>query len=53
MFIPLSKLAHAALGYKSLQNDFFYVGKDTIETYGIEKQYLKPIFMLRDLDSTK
>ena len=34
------ELAHAALGYKSLQNDFFYVGKNTIETYGIEKQYL-------------
>jgi len=53
MFVPLSELAHAALGYKSLQNDFFYVGKDTIETYGIEKQYLKPIFKLRDLDSAK
>ena len=53
MFVPLSELAHAALGYKSLQNDFFYVGKDTIETYGIEKEYLKPIFMLRDLDAAK
>ncbi|HEY0307839.1 MAG TPA: hypothetical protein VGB94_06750 [Acidobacteriaceae bacterium] len=53
MFVSLSELAHAALGYKSLQNNFFYVGKDTIETYGIEKQYLKPIFMLRDLDSAK
>jgi hypothetical protein len=29
------------------------VGKDTIETYGIEKRYLRPIFMLRDLDSAK
>jgi hypothetical protein len=51
MFVPLSEIAHATLGYKSLQNDFFYVGKDTIQTYGIEKHYLKPIFMLKDFDS--
>jgi hypothetical protein len=53
MFAPLSDLAHASLGYKSLQNDFFYLGKDTIETYGIEKQFLKPIFMLKDFTSAK
>ena len=53
MFVPLSDLAHASLGYKSLQNDFFYLGKDTIETYGIEKQYLKPIFMLKDFNGAK
>ena len=53
MFVPLSEIAHASLGYKSLQNDFFYVGKDTVETYGIEKHYLKPIFMLKDFTSAK
>jgi hypothetical protein len=52
MFVPLSDVAHATLGYKSLQNDFFYVGKETIDTYGIEKQYLKPIFMLKDFDAS-
>ena len=49
MFIKLAEIAKATLGYKSLQNNFFYIGKDTIATYGIESQYLKPLFMLRDL----
>lgn len=53
MFVPLSELAHAALGYKSLQNDFFYISKDVIDTYGIEKDYLKPIYMLRDLEGSQ
>lgn len=51
MFVRLSGLARATLGYKSLQNDFFYLGKETIDTYGIEKQYLKPLFMLKDFDA--
>lgn len=51
MFVPLGNLATVSLGYKSLQNNFFYVNKATIDTYGIEKTYLIPIFMLRDLDS--
>ena len=53
MFVPLSELARASLGYKSLQNDFFYVSKATIDTYGIEADFLKPIFMLRDLKATR
>jgi hypothetical protein len=52
MFIKLAEIAKATLGYKSLQNNFFYIGKDTIATYGIESQYLKPLFMLRDLNAT-
>ena len=51
MFKPLGHIATVSLGYKSLQNDFFYVNKATIDTYGIEKKYLVPIFMLRDLSS--
>ena len=50
MFVPLSDLATVALGFKSLQNDFYYVNKPTIETYGIEKRYLTPILMLKALD---
>jgi hypothetical protein len=50
MFTTLGSIAKVSLGYKSLQNDFFYVNKATIDTYGIEKAYLIPIFMLRDLD---
>lgn len=53
MFVPLSELAHASLGYKSLQNEFFYVGQHTIDTYGIEPQFLKPIYMLRDLKASR
>jgi hypothetical protein len=52
MFTRLSSLATVSLGYKSLQNDFFYVNKATIDTYGIEKAYLVPILMLRDLNSS-
>ena len=52
MFVPLSHVAHVTLGYKSLQNDFFYLGQDTIDTYRIEPKYLRPILMLRDLDAT-
>lgn len=50
-FVPLDSLAEVSLGFKSLQNNFFYVSEATIETYKIEKRFLKPILMLRDLDS--
>jgi len=50
MFTQLSNIATVSLGYKSLQNNFFYVNKATIDTYGIEKKYLVPMLMLRDLD---
>lgn len=50
MFVELSKIANVSLGYKSLQNSFFYLNEATIETYGVEKKYLLPILMLRNLD---
>jgi hypothetical protein len=50
MFIALSSIARASLGYKSLQNNFFYLNEPTIDTYGVEKKYLTPILMLRDLN---
>jgi hypothetical protein len=53
MFTELRNIATVSLGYKSLQNDFFYVNKATIETYRIEKSYLVPILMLRDLDGSQ
>ena len=52
MFVQLAEIATARLGYKSLQNGFFYVNQATIDTYGIEAKYLTPILMLRDLDAT-
>jgi hypothetical protein len=53
MFTTLRTLGTVSLGYKSLQNDFFYVNKATASTYGIEKKYLVPMLMLRDLDTTQ
>ncbi len=50
MFTDLHKVATVSLGYKSLQNDFFYVNKATIDTYGVEKKFLVPMLMLKDLD---
>lgn len=53
MFTTLQTLANVSLGYKSLQNDFFYVNNATASTYGIEKKYLVPMLMLKDLDPSK
>lgn len=47
----LGQLARVSLGFKSLQNQFFYVSKETVARYGIEKTYLKPIFRLGDLEA--
>ncbi len=49
MFVALEELAQVSLGYKSLQNDFFYVNAATIDSYGIEERYVIPMLMLRDL----
>jgi hypothetical protein len=53
MFTELGKIATVKLGYKSLQNNFFYVNKATIDTYGIERKFLVPMLVLRDLDISK
>jgi hypothetical protein len=49
--VRLGELAQVSLGYKSLQNDFFYLNRATISTYGIENRYLTPIVLFRDLDA--
>jgi hypothetical protein len=49
----LSDLAEVHLGYKSLQNEFFYLSKDTIDQFGIEKDYLRDMFLLPDFDTQK
>jgi hypothetical protein len=46
----LSEIAEIGLGFKSLQNSFFYVDKATIEHFSIEKQFLRSIFTMKDLD---
>lgn len=53
MFTTLQSIANVSLGYKSLQNNFFYVNKATATTYGIENKFLIPILMLKDLDAQK
>lgn len=50
MFVPLSELGKVSLGFKSLQNSFYYVNEATINTYGIESKYLTPILMRRAMD---
>ena len=47
--VPLSALARVSLGYKSLQNNFFYLNRATIDTYRIEPEYLRPILLFREL----
>lgn len=49
MFTTLQSIARVSLGYKSLQNNFFYVNMATASTYGIEEKFLIPMLMLRDL----
>jgi hypothetical protein len=49
MFRPLSELASVSLGYKSLQNEFFYVNQATIDSFGIEAEYLQPILKLANM----
>lgn len=50
MIVKLSELGDVNLGYKSLQNDFYYVSPETVATYGIEDDFLKPLLTLRDLN---
>jgi hypothetical protein len=50
-WVPLTKLARVSLGFKSLQNDFFYVNEATVNTFGIERRFLIPILTLSDMDA--
>lgn len=52
-FTTLGQIARVSLGYKSLQNDFYYVDARTIAAYGIEARFLEPIVMLGDLDGQR
>src|ERR1035441_3824403 len=49
----LENIADVSLGYKSLQNQFFYLNQETVDTYGIEPEFLLPIMMMKDLDNSK
>jgi hypothetical protein len=47
----LSQFAKVLLGYKSFLNGFFYVDQDSVNRFGIEAEFLRPIYVLADLDS--
>ena len=47
----LGGFSKASLGYKSLQNKFFYLNQATVDTFGLEPRYLMPIVRLADLDA--
>lgn len=51
--VALEELADVGLGFKSLQNDFFYVTGETVSTYGIEGRFLNPISTLKEFDPSK
>jgi len=51
--VPMEKLADCHLGYKSLQNQFFYLDSQTIAKYGIEAEFLKPVYQLGDLQEDR
>jgi methylase of polypeptide subunit release factors len=46
----LESLAECRLGYKSLQNKFFYVSPAVVKKFHIEARFLRPILKLADLD---
>jgi len=49
----LKEIADVHLGYKSLQNEFFYLSAETIGQFKIEKEYLREVYLLPDFDSQK
>ena len=52
MFVPLSSLGDVRLGFKSLQNAFFYLDETTVRTFGIEERFLTPILMRRAMNGS-
>lgn len=47
----LGDFVRVSLGYKTLMNDFYYLDSETVEVWGIEERFLKPVLMLADLDA--
>jgi len=52
MMPKLGDYFDVTLGYKTLMNDFFYLGQEKIDAWSIEERFLKPILRLSDLDPT-
>jgi hypothetical protein len=49
----LGEIGKVSLGFKSLQNQFFYVSQKTIGEFHIEKEFLQPILQLKDLEKNQ
>lgn len=49
----LGCIAKVSLGFKSLQNQFYYLSKEQIRHYNLKRKHLRPIFRLADLDTGK
>jgi hypothetical protein len=49
----LDQIAQVGLGYKSLQNQFFYLSAETVAKFGIEKKFRRDLYQLADLDASK
>lgn len=47
----LSDLADVSLGFKSLQNNFFYLSPQASAGVGIEAEYIRSVYLVRDLDA--
>lgn len=48
----LDDLAFVGLGYKSLQNQFYYLQNETIDHYKIENDFLKPVIRMKEIRSS-
>ena len=46
----LGEIASVSLGFKSLQNQFFYLSQERIKQFGIDEGHLKPIIKMKDLN---
>ena len=53
MITQLASIAKVSIGYKSLQNAFFYVNEATIDTFGIEKRFLIPVLKMRNMNARR
>jgi hypothetical protein len=49
-FVRLDQIAQVSLGFKSLQNDFYYVDQTTIDFYKIEQRFLSPVTLIKEID---
>lgn len=49
----LSDFVSVALGHKSLMNDFYHLSASAIDEFGIEERFLRPIYLVSELDADK